>query len=278
LQVQNFALQSAFLSAKKLQNLIMRQKIIGIMGAMPEEIMGVVGLLTEIQAFSVSKRTYYTGKMDGISSVVVISGWGKVAAAATVSTLIHKFNITELIFTGVAGAIHPELKIGDIVLASRLMQHDMDARPFIPRYEIPLVGKTFFGSPESNLNSASEAIRKLLADKQLSLEIEEDDLNRFGIHNPQLHIGDVASGDKFFSDDADKIELHKNLPTILCVEMEGAAVAQVCDENDIPFTVIRTISDASDNNSVIDFSLFIKNVASKYSVIVIRNLFGRMAD
>ena len=247
------------------------------MGAMPEEIVGVIGLLKDKEEHTYGKRTYFKGQLNEISTVVVISGWGKVAAAATISTLILKFNITELIFTGVAGAINPGLKIGDIVLAKRLMQHDMDARPFIPQYEIPLIGQTFFESSAAGLQIAAGAIRTLLDNSHLHATIEKGDLNRFQIHSPTLHVGDVASGDKFFSSDADKLDLLQKLPTILCVEMEGAAVAQVCHENDIPFTIIRTISDASDDNSVIDFSSFIKHVASKYSVAIIQNIFGELS-
>jgi adenosylhomocysteine nucleosidase len=96
----------------------MQQQIIGIMGAMPEEINGVTALLTNVREFSSGRRTYYTGQYNGINTVVVFSRWGKVAAATTVSTLIHEFNITELLFTGVAGAIHPELKSVTLLLQS----------------------------------------------------------------------------------------------------------------------------------------------------------------
>lgn len=246
------------------------------MGAMPEEIMGVVALLEDTKEHSLGRRIYYTGKLKGISTVVVVSGWGKVAAAATISTLILKFNIDELIFTGVAGAISPNLKIGDIVFAKRLVQHDMDARPFIPQFEIPLLGKIFFETHEDQTKAGTRAIKTLLDDKHLHAVIPQNDLDIFGINNPQLHAGDVASGDKFFSSNADKIALSDKLPGILCVEMEGAAVAQVCYENDIPFSIIRTISDASDDNSVLDFPAFIKDIASKYSVAIVRNIFGQM--
>jgi adenosylhomocysteine nucleosidase len=251
----------------------MQEQIVGIMGAMPEEIHEVIGLLRESETETTGRRTYHIGKINGIRTVVVVSGWGKVAAAATISTLILRFNITSLIFTGVAGAINQTLKIGDIVLAKRLIQHDMDARPFIARYEIPLLGKVFFETGQDQLRAGTEAIQNLLDNKHLLEATEGIDLNDFGISDPVLHIGDVASGDKFFSTHTDKNELHENLPTVLCVEMEGAAVAQVCFENDIPFTIIRTISDASDDNAVVDFHAFIKRVASKYSVTVIRNLF-----
>src|SRR6478752_8004470 len=115
------------------------KKTIAIMGAMPEEIDGVVALLDNCTEFSIGQRTYYSGQINDIDTVVVFSRWGKVAAATTVSALIHHFQITELIFTGVAGAIKDNLKIGDIVLAKRLIQHDMDARPLMNQFEIPLL-------------------------------------------------------------------------------------------------------------------------------------------
>src|ERR1700761_8445415 len=121
----------------------MKERIIGIMGAMPEEIESVGHLLEGKRAVTMGRRTYTEGTLNGVRVVLVFSRWGKVAAATTVSTLILEFKITELIFTGVAGAIDPRLKIGDIVLGQRLIQHDMDARPFMAQFEIPLLGKTF---------------------------------------------------------------------------------------------------------------------------------------
>ena len=89
------------------------------MGAMPEEIDGVAGLLHDRQEVVTGKRTYYTGSINGMRTIGVFSRWGKVAAAATAATLVHKFGITDLLFTGVAGAIHPDLRIGDIVIGSK---------------------------------------------------------------------------------------------------------------------------------------------------------------
>lgn len=251
----------------------MNEKVIGIMGAMPEEINGVVQLLTDVQEFSRGMRTYFTGELNGIKTVVVFSRWGKVPAATTVTNLIVEFNCTELIFTGVAGAINEQLKIGDLVIAKRLIQHDMDARPLMPQFEIPLLNKTYFKCSESQLYVGEKAVNELLATQQLYHAIEKEELIAFGITAPKLWIGDITSGDKFFANAFDKNELLKNLPNILCVEMEGAAVAQVCYEYKIPFTIIRTISDTADENSHIDFPSFIKNISSKYSVEVVKNIF-----
>ena len=249
------------------------KKTIGIMGAMPQEIEGVITLLHNPVAVTIGRRIYTTGTINGIATVVVFSRWGKVAAAATVSALIHHFNITELIFTGVAGAINHELQIGDIVIAKRLIQHDMDARPLMQQFEIPLLGKTYLETGENELAKAMHAITPLLQNDVLVNAIGLDVLAQFGITKPQLHTGDVASGDQFFANSLQKDNLLSALPHILCVEMEGAAVAQVCYEYDIPFTVIRVISDSADDNSHIDFPAFIKEVSSKYSVAVVNELY-----
>jgi adenosylhomocysteine nucleosidase len=256
----------------------MQQQIIGIMGAMPEEINGVTALLTGVREFTSGRRTYYTGQYNGIDTVVVFSRWGKVAAATTVSTLIHEFNITELLFTGVAGAIHPELKIGDIVVAKRLIYHDLDVRPIIKQYEIPLLDRIYLETGDVQLSRATNAINILLENKNLHAAIGDEELSRFNIVHPKLFTGDVASGDQFFYKSSQKHALHTQLPEVLCVEMEGAAVAQVCFEHDIPFTVIRTISDDADEASPVSFAQFIEEVASKYSVEIVKNIFRQLPE
>ena len=255
----------------------MTNKIIGIMGAMQEEIAGIVSLLEGKKEISRGMRTYYKGLLNGIPTVVVFSRWGKVAAATTVSTLILEFNISELIFTGVAGAVHDDLKVGDIVIGSRLIQHDMDARPIMPRFEIPLLGRTYFECPAGQLAVSIKAANELLNAFELRKVLSENDLRSFNIVSPKLFVGEIASGDKFFSATEDKRILVKNLPEVLCVEMEGAAVAQVCYEYDIPFSIIRTISDTAGDESHIDFQLFIKNISSVYSVELIKNIYGQLS-
>jgi adenosylhomocysteine nucleosidase len=251
----------------------MKNRVIGIMGAMPEEIEGVVALLTNCVEITMGQRTYFSGQINGIETVVVFSRWGKVAAATTVTTLIQQFNISELLFTGVAGAINPDLKIGDIVLGKRLIQHDMDARPLMAQYEIPLLSKTYLESDETHLAIASKAINSLIENRSLHNVIGEHDLLEFNISQPNLFVGDIASGDQFFSKNEQKENLKAQLPNVLCVEMEGAAVAQVCYEYKIPFSIIRTISDAADDSAHIDFPSFIKKISSKYAAVIIKNIF-----
>jgi adenosylhomocysteine nucleosidase len=259
-------------SVGNLYNGYMTKRKIGIMGAMPEEVNDVIALLANPEKTTLGMRDYFSGAINGTEAVVAFSRWGKVAAATTASALIQRFGVTEIVFTGVAGGIGRGVKIGDVVLGKRFIQHDMDARPLMPRYEIPLLGKTFIDAGEKESGAAQKAIEKLLEDKNLHKVIAREILEEFKITSPVLHIGDIASGDKFFSEDKEKEALQKDLPSVLCVEMEGAAVAQICHEYGVPFTVIRTISDGADGGAAADFPKFIKNIAGVYSAEIIKNL------
>jgi adenosylhomocysteine nucleosidase len=251
-------------------------RIIGIMGAMPEEVDGIIQLMEDRQEIVLGKRIYHSGTINNVKTVVTFSRWGKVAAAATVSTLILKFGISELIFTGVAGAIHHELKIGDIVIGSSLIQHDMDARPLYSRYEIPLLNISHFACAERNADDVAKAIKKAIAESDFRIVFKQGELDKFGITRPSIYTGLIASGDKFFASKYDKEQLLTAQPDVLCVEMEGAAVAQVCYEYDIPFTVVRVISDDSDETAEINFPEFIREISSKYSVLIVQSMFGML--
>lgn len=254
----------------------MNERVIGIMGAMHEEINTILQLMTGVEESSYGMRTYYTGTINGVNAVVVFSRWGKVAAATTVTSLIIKFKITDLIFIGVAGAIDPKLKIGDIVVADQLIQHDMDARPLMSRYEIPLLGVTRFEADADLLALAEKAIHSVTGNQNQAF-IDQKEIDLFLLFGTKSYKGTIASGDKFFANQHDKDTLFSELPDTLCVEMEGASVAQVCYEYKIPFAVIRIISDESNENSHIDFPEFIINVSSKYSHEIIKNMFSQLA-
>lgn len=246
--------------------------MIGIMSAIPEEITGVVHLLQNKKEIRLGKRIYYTGAINNQEVVVVYSRIGKVAAATTISTLILKFSITKLIFTGVAGGIASHLKIGDIVVGTDLVQHDMDAFPLFPKYEIPLIGKTYFKANTELVELAKKSIQTIFDNAYLHQVISDEDLTNFNIHQPKLHLGLIASGDQFFRDQSQKDNLVNGLPDTLCVEMEGAAVAQVCYEYDIPFVIIRTISDEADQHSTVDFTKFTERISNIYSIEIIKNM------
>jgi adenosylhomocysteine nucleosidase len=246
--------------------------MIGIMGAMPQEIDGLLQHMQNPQQHQAGMRTYYSGTLFGQDAVVVFSRWGKVAAATTALHLIHQYGVKQLLFTGVAGAIHTDLNIGDVVVGHRLYQHDMDARPLMQQFEIPLLGKTYFETHETARQKSVTAIEQLLQMQQLVHAVDAAQLAQYNIKHPKVYVGDIASGDKFFSHTQQKEALLQNLPGIFCVEMEGAAVAQVCFEYEVPFNIVRVISDVADDNSHIDFPSFISNVASHYSVAIVKAL------
>jgi adenosylhomocysteine nucleosidase len=239
---------------------------------MPEEINGVVSLLRDKKEVVKGMRTYYTGTINNVEAVVVFSRWGKVASATTVTHLIVEFGITELIFTGVAGAISPDLNIGDIVNADCLVQHDLDARPIMKRFEIPLLGMTEIFLPKEILDNVVEQVNKLVGEDSLIHLLSSSQQELFSLTAQKAVVGQIASGDKFFFSTFEKENLLAVLLDVLCVEMEGAAVAQVCFEYDIPCVIIRIISDAANENSVVDFNQFIAQVASKFSVEIIQKL------
>lgn len=249
------------------------EKIIGIMGAMPEEVESIVAMLEERQEVELGGRSYYVGLINNIKTVVVFSRWGKVAASTTATTLILKFGANEILFTGVAGAINPKLQIGDIVIGKSLYQHDMDGRPLMSQFEIPLLGVTHFDCSQDKLDKAKKIITEMLEKKHLEKVISNKIRKQFGINEPKLYIGDIASGDKFFANSNDKNALLKLLPTVMCVEMEGAAVTQVCYEYQVPFTIIRTISDVADEKAELDFPAFINSISSKYSLEIVKLYF-----
>jgi adenosylhomocysteine nucleosidase len=246
---------------------------IGIMAAMQEEIDALLKELpADAEVVDDGRRTYHSGCVWGTPVVVVFSRWGKVAAATTATHLISDFGVAEILFTGVAGAAQSGLKVGDIVVGARLWQHDMDARPLFPRHEIPLLGHTSFASDEKRRDQLLQAAVAFLRD-DLPTAASEATRAAFHIQSPKAVEGDIASGDKFFADRADLADLLVRLPTIAAVDMESAAVAQVCYEYRVPFTVLRTISDAADESAAHDFPRFLTQVASAYSHGVLKRLF-----
>ena len=239
--------------------------MLAIISAMPEEITAIVESLTEVTTRALGQRQYHAGNFDATPVVVVFSGWGKVAAAATTTQLIASYDITDIVFTGVAGAVRHGLSIGDVVVGSELMQHDMDASPIFPRYEVPLLGKALLPT-DAELRARLHAAAQEFLRQDLAAAVPQSSRDWFRIASPQVLEGVIASGDQFI-DSAQEIEaLRQRLPNVACVEMEGAAVAQVCDEYSMPFGIVRTISDAADENAPHDFARFSREIAGQYSL------------
>ncbi len=237
---------------------------------MQEEIQALLHELKDVSKTVKGMRTYYTGTLFNKNVVIVFSRWGKVAAAATTTQLINDFKVKEIIFTGVAGAIHHKLNIGDIVIGKNLYQHDLNAFPFYEKFEIPILKKKFLET--NNAAKLLEATNLFLATYHQYISLEDAKL--FDITIPRVVYGDIASGDQFISSLKKIKKLNKSLPTAICVEMEGAAVAQVCFEYDIPFSIIRIISDKANDNATIDFPKFAHDIASKYALGILKNYFG----
>ncbi|MFM7015136.1 MAG: 5'-methylthioadenosine/adenosylhomocysteine nucleosidase [Bacteroidota bacterium] len=248
----------------------MSEKIIGIMAAMPEEIDGVVKLIQQPQELLIGGRVYTKGIIAGKQVVVVFSRWGKVAAASTATTLIDVFNVNQIFFTGIAGGIHDDIKVGDIVIASSCVFHDMDTRPLNDRFVVPLINQKFFELPITE-----SLIRKLeyqFSSNNMHKIVALDWIDYFDLTNVKIFHRVIASGDQFINSELTKNDLRINLPEVACVEMEGAAVAQVCFEHDVPCMIVRTISDSANHSAATDFEPFAKHVASHYSVAIIEVL------
>ena len=134
--------------------------MIGIISAMQEEIQALLNELKNTKTSNKGMRNYYTGTLYNKEVVLVFSRWGKVASAATTTQLINDFDISEIIFTGVAGGITPNLNIGDIVVGKHLYQHDLDAQPFYKQFEVPILKKLYFETKNTNklLNATKQFI------------------------------------------------------------------------------------------------------------------------
>lgn len=211
--------------------------IIGIIGAMEEE---VNILKDKMEIENISKKAsmeFYKGTLEGRDVVIVRSGIGKVNAAICTQILIDDYKVGAVINTGVAGSLKNEINIGDIVLSSDAMQHDMDATGF--GYEvgvIPRMEKSVFVAADSLIKVAKDVCEEV---------------------NPEIQtfVGRVVSGDQFISDRSKKDWIVDKFQAY-CTEMEGASIAQAAYLNNIPFLIIRAISDKADQSAEMDYSEF----------------------
>lgn len=249
------------------------QTPIGLMSAMHEELALLLEAMPDEKKLTVAGRDFWQGHWQGRPVVAVLSRIGKVAAATTATALIERFGVQRIVFTGVAGGIGPGVRVGDVVLASSFVQHDMDASPLFARHEVPLYGRSRFATDAGLSRDLAQAAQQVLA--QVASHVGEEAVTEFALHAPSLHTGLIASGDRFVSTTAECRALQQALPEALAVEMEGAAVAQVCADYGVPFAALRTISDRADDDAHADFSRFIKAVASRYTLAMLSAWLGR---
>ena len=241
--------------------------VIGIMSAMHEELAAVMAAMPDEQRVQVAGRDFWVGHWQGHSVVAVLSRIGKVAAATTATVLLERFGVDTLVFTGVAGGLGTGVRGGDVVVADGLVQHDMDASPLFPRHEVPLYGRALFEADAKLAVQLAQASEHVLADAALHLGPRT--LAEFQLNTPRVHRGLILSGDRFVSTSAESHALRQALPDALAVEMEGAAVAQVCHDYGVPFAAVSTISDRADDTAHTDFQRFIREVASRYSLAIV---------
>jgi adenosylhomocysteine nucleosidase len=230
---------------------------------MDEELERVLAGLDQRQTRRVGGRDLHEGRWQRQPVVAVRSGVGKVAAAATATILLTHARVRALVFSGVAGGLAPGVRVGDWVLAEQLMQHDLDASPIFPRWEVPYSGRSRFAT-DTGLNTAlAEAALAMLAETAAQDPAQAAQRAELGITHPQLHRGLIVSGDRFIHGAAERARLQQDLPDALAVEMEGAAVAQVAFDFGCPLAVLRLISDQADDAAAVDFGRFVQGYAAE---------------
>lgn len=245
---------------------------LAILSALQEEQQGIFEQLEQPRRVQHAGRSFGLGLWYGQPVVLALSRIGKVAAATTATALVEKFGARRIVFTGVAGGLGEGVQVGDVVVAADFLQHDMNAAPLFPPYEVPLYGQARFACDKS-LTAAL-----LIAAHASGISAG----GRFGLNPlpPHIHHGLVASGDRFVSAAAEVRALQAALRAqgheALAVEMEGAAVAQVCHDYGVPFAAMRSISDRADDTAHTDFSAFVRTVASRYAQAVLAELVQRL--
>jgi adenosylhomocysteine nucleosidase len=204
-------------------------------------------------------RTFHRGVLHGHAAVAVIAGIGKSAVAATTTLLIDRYGVERIVVVGAAGRVCVELSLGDVVVATELVHHDLDARPIFPRYHVPTLGTSRLASDPALSSLALAAAEDFIA---------QDDGNVAVVRS-----GLVLSGDRFMNATAIG-GLRRRFPDALAVEMEGAAVAQICLEAGTPFAVVRSISDDGDADA---FRGFLARECGRYASAIVSRLLASIA-
>ena len=246
---------------------------IAIISALHEELSALLAALSPHgdathQRLRIAGRDFFLGQLAGREVVLVLSKVGKVSAATTATVLAERLGVTAMLFTGVAGGLGPDVRVGDVVVAREFLQHDMDASPLFPRHEVPFYVRIRFEADPHLCAALTQASKVTLAN--LAGTIGADAVAEFGLHRPGVHQGLVISGDRFVSSSQESRALSHELPDAQAVEMEGAAIAQVCHDFGLPFAAVRTVSDRADDAAHADFTRFITAVASRYSAAIIQ--------
>ncbi len=242
----------------------------GLIGAMREEILLLKHDIENLKVTEIGSRKFYEGTIGGKEVVMCLSGWGKVAAASTATSLINLFHVEQLVFIGLAGSLMENLHVGDIVVADQLIQHDIDLK----RLEgFPVVEPPFYKNFRFPVRKGAQR-RALEALKQFSYNLHHRDYPEINAeYSPTVYIGAIGTGDQFIASPAQKDKITDEFPELFCTEMEGGAIAQVASDYGVPCSVIRIISDKADENAHDSFARFLFEDISKISVEIARLMF-----
>lgn len=221
---------------------------IAIMGAMPEEIAPILEKIGEYKTTEYANNRYYEATYKGVQLVIAYSKIGKVFSTLTATTLIEHFDCDKLLFSGVAGAISPTLKVGDLIIATKLSQHDLDITAFGHPFGFVPEGAIFVESDKDLITLGKEVA------KEMGKTVQE---------------GTVATGDQFVANEERKNWIGDTFGAD-ALEMEGASVAVVCDALNIPFFILRAISDAADMDASFSFDEFLETSAVESAEFVIK--------
>lgn len=243
--------------------------MIGVMGAMPEEIDALVPMVEGAEVVERAGRRFVRGRVGRREVMVVFSRWGKVAAASTATELIVGHGVERIVFSGVAGALRDEVDIGDVVVARRLFQHDLDASPFFRPMEVPLLGVTGIEADQGMAGELERVAGRFVEDGGAERVWRTAGGRAGGVRMPRVLLGDVASGDRVIASAGDRMAVAGRVPTALCVEMEGAAVGQVCFEHGVPFACVRMISDGADEGVEESLGAVLGGVAGAYTAGIV---------
>ena len=230
--------------------------LIGIIGAMEVEVQALKDLMDNAELKEISSVVFYRGKINGIDTVVAVAGVGKVNAAVCAQTMILEYSPDYIINTGVAGGLSEELKIGDVAVADKVAEHDMDTSPLGDELG-------FITGIDRVYMPCDEYISGLMYDAAKSVD---------GINAVR---GTIASGDQFIASEEQRGFIKKNFSAV-AAEMEGAAIGHVCTMNNVKFVVLRAISDGANSDSTIDFPTFTK-MAVKNTVEIITKMLNKLA-
>ena len=230
-------------------------KKLAIMGAMEEEIEPLLAYFDDVKVTEFAKNKYYEVTYNGLDIVIAYSKIGKVFASLTASTLIEKFDCDTLLFSGVAGAINPTLKIGDLIIAKKLCQHDLDI--------------TAFGHPNGYVPGGEVFVETSKELRQIAFDTAHEN----GI---SVIEGVIATGDQFVHSPERKDFIESTFKAD-ALEMEGASVAVVCDTLNVPCFILRAISDSADMDAGFDFDEFLKSSAktsAEYMIKIVDKIIG----